>query len=101
MGELGRIMSPISESVVIGDGPTLIDPFFTGMIRFRSKVFCEANCPCNLRTGRLILATIIVEPFESDEQGIGKSPDVGVGGRRLTLIQGLAARKTLIFVNRV
>ena len=101
MGDLGRIVPPISKSMVIGNGSALIAPPLTRMIRLWSKVFCQGYRSCNDWTGHLILAAIIVEPFESDEQGIGKSPNMGVGCRWLTLIQGLAARKALIFVNRV
>jgi hypothetical protein len=101
MGDLGRIVPSISKSMVIGNGPTLILPSLTGMIRLGSKVICERNRSCNGGTRRLILAAIIVEPFESDEQGIGKSPDVRVGRGRLSLIHRSAARKALIFVNCV
>ena len=87
--------------MVVRDAPNLIRPVLALMVRLGRKVFSEAQILSRIRHGRIVLGSIGIEALQTDKEGRGKSPDMGIGLGRLALVQRLAARNTLILVNRV
>ena len=99
MGYLGRVMATPRASMVVRDAPNLIHPVLALMVRFRGKVFSEAHILACIGNRRIVLGSIGIKALQTNKEGRGESPDMGIGLGRLTLVQSLAARQTLILVN--